>query len=83
MKVGIIYCDNQGVVKIYQSETSTARTKHLHVKLQYAKHLLKQKYLLRFIQTQDNLADILTKALTRVQFNRIIQKLMTQVADDH
>ena len=61
MKFVVIFCDNQGAIKIFRSASCTVQTGHRNVKLQFAKDLAKAKYQIRFIRTEDDLADTFTK----------------------
>jgi len=40
----VIYSDNQGAIRIAASNSSTARTRHLNIKLQYTKNTITIKY---------------------------------------
>ena len=76
----IVFCDNQGALRIFKAESSTARTRHLDIKLQFLKTLAhNENYELRFVQTQDNVADCFTKGLNRLNFKKLIGKLMEEV----
>ena len=77
LKLTCVYCDNQGAVKIFQSESSTARTKHLDIRLQFIKETFKKDHRsLRYVKSEDNLADVFTKALGRLNFQRLVHSLM-------
>ena len=76
----VIYCDNQGAVRIFTSETSTSRTRHLDVRLQFTKqHILSGKYEIRYITSDDNVADCFTKALYRLSFERLVNRLLVSL----
>ena len=76
----VIYTDNQGALKIMKAETSTARTRHLDVKLQFSKEIFASgDYELRFVQSSDNVADVFTKGLFRLNFERLVGKLMVEL----
>ena len=75
--VAVIYCDNQGAIKIFTSEAGFGRTKHLDIRLQFVKDLFKVgKYQIRYVRSDENLADLFTKPLQRLNFQRIVDKLM-------
>jgi len=75
----IIYVDNQGAVRILNSESSTALTRHLDIRLQFAKQfVLNGLHTVRYVNTQDNIADVFTKSLYRLQFEKLIGKFMTE-----
>jgi hypothetical protein len=59
-----IQCDNQGTIKNIVSGASKARTKHIDVRYHNCRDLQSQGILaFTYVHTDDNIADILTKAL--------------------
>ena len=59
-----IKCDNQGAIKNIVSGTSKARTKHIDVRYHNCRDLQSQGTLaFTYVHTNDNVADIMTKAL--------------------
>ena len=70
--LGIVYCDNQGALKIIKNEGSTARTKHVDVRLQCLKQYVSNGNIEpRQVNTKDQIADIFTKPLRRLNFERL------------
>ena len=70
--LGIVYRDNQGALKIIKNEGSTARTKHVDVRLQYLKQQVSNGNIEpRYVNTKDQIADIFTKPLGRLNFERL------------
>ena len=67
-----LFGDNQGALALAQNPGGRHKgTKHIRVKYFYIRELLKEKVLdLRYIPTQDNVADIMTKPLARPSFER-------------
>ena len=61
-----IHCDNQGALNLIHSGVFKAKTKHIAIKHLHA-HDEQEKGNIRFtyIESEKNLADILTKALPR------------------
>ena len=79
----VIFYDNQGAVRIFTSETSTSRTRHLDIRLQFTKqHILSGKYKIRYITSQDNVADCFTKPLYRMNFERLVNRLLIPMPSD-
>jgi hypothetical protein len=65
----IIYCDNQGSIKLTKNPLFHARTKHFEVHF----HFTREKVLactisVQFVPTNQQAADILTKSLGRIKF---------------
>ena len=77
IKSSVIYCDNQGAIKILNSESSTSRTRHIDIRLQFAKtFVLNGKHQVRYVTTEDNIADIFTKGLPRISFEKFAKKML-------
>jgi Reverse transcriptase (RNA-dependent DNA polymerase)/Integrase core domain/Chromo (CHRromatin Organisation MOdifier) domain/gag-polypeptide of LTR copia-type len=71
-----IKCDNQGALHIADHSTNHNRTKHIDIQHYFVReHVKNNSILLSYVNTQDQLADILTKATTLQVFNRLIHKL--------
>lgn len=69
--------DNQGSLFIADHTTSHNRTKHIAIQDFFIREHVKNKEItLTYIQTQNMLADILTKATKKEIFHRLIRKLM-------
>ena len=84
ISLSVVFCDNQGAIKIFRASSSTARTKHLDYRLQYIKDLFNQgKYTLKYVTSEDNIADIFTKPLGRLHFNKVLNKIMTNLSNKH
>lgn len=67
----IIHCDNQSCIKIAKNPVFHARTKHIEIHY----HFVREKVLageveLRFCPTEDQVADIFTKGLSREKFQK-------------
>lgn len=62
--------DNQSCVHI-SNTLETKRTKHIDVKFHFVKDLVsKGKFLLKYVPTEHQTADVLTKALNVVKFTK-------------
>ena len=78
----IIYCDNQGALRIVRSPFAIGRTKHLKLHFQSLKDsVLSGEVVARYVTSQDNVADIFTKALRRVCFHRLRDQLLVAPAN--
>ena len=61
-----INCDNQGALTIFTTEIIKARTKNIHVCYHNSRDLHKRRIVdYSYVHTDENVADILTKALTK------------------
>ena len=62
------------ILKILDKDGSSSRVKHVDIALQFLKGRKDIKY--RYVQTQDNVADIFTKALASNKFNQFRSNLV-------
>ena len=77
IRTSVIFCDNQGVLKIFKSESSAGKTRHVDIKLQYVKKLiLTGQHIIRFVVSGDNVADVFTKPLHRLHFQKLISTML-------
>jgi hypothetical protein len=61
-----IYCDNQGAIALTTNNKFHACTKHINIQYHYVRSLVQSGLLdLQYCPTEDNIADIFTKALPR------------------
>jgi hypothetical protein len=72
----ILFEDNQTAIRLAADETSHKRTKHIDVKYRYTKEQQDLGTLtIRYIPSEENLADFFTKQLPRVQFHAVCKQL--------
>eukprot|EP00253_Pinus_taeda_P025095 PITA_25095 len=65
----MIYCDNQSCIKLLANPVFHDRSKHINIRYHHIRDCVHQRIvLLSYIPTEDQDADILTKALTRSKF---------------
>jgi hypothetical protein len=71
-----LYCDNLQTISNIQDASLHARTKHLRVECHWVRELVDHNEMgITYIKSEDNLADILTKALPLPQHEYLLQKL--------
>ncbi|GKC63325.1 hypothetical protein Tco_1095923 [Tanacetum coccineum] len=71
-----LYCDNKSAISLYCNNVQHSRLKHIDVRYHFIKEQVKDGVVkLYFIQTEYQLPDIFTKALTRERFEFLINKL--------
>jgi hypothetical protein len=75
-KAPILWCDNIGAVYLTANPVFHGRTKHVEVDFHFVRERVAEKALdVRIISSEDQLADIFTKALGRQAFNRLLHNL--------
>lgn len=66
LKPTVIHCDNQGAMKLAKNNAFSSRTKHIHVKQQFLHEAVEKGIVtLKYVSTNQMIADVLTKGLPR------------------
>jgi hypothetical protein len=66
-----LYCDNQGAIRLSKNATFHGRTKHIDVHFHFIRQTVSSGDIsLSYIPTENMTADIFTKALDRIKFER-------------
>lgn len=69
--------DNQSTLQIIKNGLGYKKTKHVDIKYNYVHNNLKERILtLEYYPTNDQLADILTKPLNRIKFEKFKNELV-------
>lgn len=75
----ILNVDNQAAIAISENDVHHARTKHIDIRHHFVRESIKNKEIqIKWVSTQDQLADIFTKGLHKVRFNYLRQLLLKQ-----
>ena len=65
----VIYCDNQSCIKLYENLVFHDRSKHIDIRYHHLRDcVVKRIMMLQYISTEEQDADILTKALSKGKF---------------
>jgi transposase InsO family protein len=76
-----IYEDNQGSIALAKNPEFHKRTKHIDIRYHFVREKVEDgQVVLQYVSTTDMLADIMTKAITAVQFEVLRSKLGIQGA---
>ena len=71
-----MYCDNLSAINISKNPIQHSRTKHIDIRHHFIKDLLEENIVtLEHVATEEQLADIFTKALDAKQFEKLRGKL--------
>ena len=80
----IIWCDNVGAKQLAANPVFHSRTKNIEIDIHYIRDkVLSKEIEVRYIPTEEQIADILTKPLTISQFNKIKDKLAVVHSPHH
>jgi hypothetical protein len=67
-----LFCDNASAINISKNPVQHSRTKHIDIRHHFIRELVEKKVVtLEHIATEDQLADIFTKPLDAVRFERL------------
>lgn len=68
----VMYCDNSSTIKLSRNPVMHGRSKHIDVRFHFLRNLTQDGVVtLLHCRSQDQLADIMTKPLTRVVFEKL------------
>ncbi|KAL2984809.1 hypothetical protein AAZX31_12G111100 [Glycine max] len=71
-----LYCDNMSAINISKNPVQHSRTKHIDIRHHYIRDLVDDKVItLKHVDTEEQIADIFTKALDANQFEKLRGKL--------
>lgn len=77
-----LYCDNQSAIYYCKNNVENLKTKHIDIRFQFVRNLLNEgKFELKFIRSKENLADFLTKSLTKIELDKVKKKLYFVMSD--
>jgi len=64
-----VYCDNQSCIKLFENPMFNGRSKHIDIQCHFIKDCMHQGAVqLQYISTDEQVIDILMKALGRAKF---------------
>ena len=76
-----VYEDNQSTIKMAENSTLQQRTKHIDVRHHFIRDLVREHIIkIEYCPTNEMLADMLTKALARPNFQEHLEKVMTPLS---
>ena len=74
----ILYEDNQSAIQRMSNMKVTARTKHIALRYAFLRDYVQQGMLeVRYVKSEDNLADVFTKPVTEKIFARLMSRIMS------
>lgn len=80
----IFFMDNQSAIRLIKNPEFHKRTKHIDVRY----HFIRDKYEeglfeLKYVQTNDQIADVMTKALPKVKHQQFRDLMNLQTSNQH
>ena len=76
MDATCIYCDNQSCIKLSENPVFHDKSKHIEIKYQYIRDMVEKGVVkLQYVATDEQVADVLTKPLSKVKFEYFKDKL--------
>jgi hypothetical protein len=74
-----LFCDNQGAIRLSKDSTFHGRTKHIDVHFHFIRQTVSNGHItLKYCPTDDMIADIFTKSLGRIKFEKFRSLLGVQ-----
>ncbi len=79
-----IFCDNQGTIQLTRNPEQRQRTKHIDIRYHYIREQQEEGSIkIGYIQSENQLADILPKALPKPRFERLREAIgVVKVPDE-
>ena len=72
----VIHCDHQSCIKLSENPLEHDRSKHIGIRYHYIRDMVQKGAVkLQYISTDEQIADILTKPLSKVKFEYFRDKL--------
>ena len=77
----IIYCDNQSAIRSAEMMCATPKLRHVAIRYHYVRNAVKEGEIeLRWVESEKNVADALTKPLTARRFSQHAAALLSPFA---
>jgi hypothetical protein len=76
LEATVIHCDNQSCIRLSENPVFHDRSKHIDIRYHFIRDYVQRGAVrLQYIQTDDQMADIFTKALCRQKFAKFRDKM--------
>lgn len=72
----VLYMDNKSAIEMTKTFENSKRAKHIDIRLHFIKDLIEKKeFKIEYVSSQNNLADIFTKSLSKEVFVKLVLNL--------
>jgi ATP sulfurylase len=72
----MILCDNQSYIKMTENHVFHDRSKHIEIRYHYIRDMVQRGAIkIQYVSTDEQVADVLTKPLSRVKFEHFQDKI--------
>ena len=69
------FCDNQSAIYFSKNSVENIKTKHIDIKLLFIRDWLKkEKFELKYICSKSNIADFLTKPISKIVYKKLLKE---------
>ena len=76
METNLILCDNQSCIKMIENPIFHDKSKHIEIQYHYIRDMVQRGVIkLQYVSTNEQVANVLTKPLSRVKFEHFRDKL--------
>jgi hypothetical protein len=76
VKPATLFIDNTGAIYLIENQAVGARTKHIDVRMHHIREMINDKRMrTKFIRSENNAADVLTKNVTEKIHNTLVPKI--------
>jgi hypothetical protein len=76
MEATLILCDNQSCIKLTENPVFHDKSKHIEIRYHYILDMVQRGAIkLHYVSTDEQVADVLTKPLSRVKFEHFRDNL--------
>ena len=75
-------CDNMGAIALSENPVLHKRSKHIHLAYHIVRRMVEKKHVkFAYINTKENIADLMTKSLGKKTHYHLLDKIMCRVVD--
>ena len=82
-KLLTVMCNNLGAISLAKNNKFHSRTKHIDLRYHFMHEAMEEgKITLKYVPSQENIADIFTKSLAKVRFTELVTKLGLKMLEE-